>query len=258
MPAPHWREERRLTEQEYLPLITISIATIQGTTALRDLILFEGGLPGYLLEFSLLSTAVSVVIALFSQTGRVPLVWVFPVVFFSIICLAARPVVTLMVDPSATAQFFTATLVGSALSSLFVLFRRQFFVLNACMISVWTGAALFWLTSNQALMLLYACTLATGCGYLLLRKRINTLIVIFELRDRVENLESILPMCSGCKKTRDEEGAWMSVERYIEGQRKGLQVSHGLCEDCKEELYGDFLREVEDGASPARDTGAQG
>lgn len=58
----------------------------------------------------------------------------------------------------------------------------------------------------------------------------------------MEALESILPMCSGCKKTESNSGTWMSVESYIESRREGVMVSHGLCPDCKHEYFGDFLQ----------------
>jgi len=47
----------------------------------------------------------------------------------------------------------------------------------------------------------------------------------------VKELQSILPMCAGCKKIRDEEGLWHHPDVYIR-DHTNAQVSHGLCPDC--------------------------
>jgi sigma-B regulation protein RsbU (phosphoserine phosphatase) len=54
---------------------------------------------------------------------------------------------------------------------------------------------------------------------------------ILELRYEVAQLQSLLPICSYCKKIRDEEDAWMPVESYIAGQT-GADLTHGICPDC--------------------------
>jgi len=54
----------------------------------------------------------------------------------------------------------------------------------------------------------------------------------------VETLEGIIPICAKCKKVRDDEGYWHQVESYI-GRHTEAQFSHGLCEECSDELYGD-------------------
>jgi hypothetical protein len=47
----------------------------------------------------------------------------------------------------------------------------------------------------------------------------------------VKILEGILPMCSYCKKIRDEQWQWQQLESYI-SEHANAQVSHGLCPDC--------------------------
>lgn len=89
------------------------------------------------------------------------------------------------------------------------------------------------------------CLVGAGAGHVILNRRIAALHNVFDLKHRVETLESILPMCSGCKKTRDENGSWMSIESYIEAHEEGTIISHGLCPDCKEKHYGDYLRNLE-------------
>jgi len=47
----------------------------------------------------------------------------------------------------------------------------------------------------------------------------------------VKQLEGILPICSACKKIREEDSTWMVLEEYISA-RSGARFSHGLCPEC--------------------------
>jgi hypothetical protein len=62
-----------------------------------------------------------------------------------------------------------------------------------------------------------------------------------ELEREVDMLEGILPVCSFCKKIRDEQDVWHPIENYIT-ERSEAVFSHGLCPECEEKHYGDFLR----------------
>ena len=56
------------------------------------------------------------------------------------------------------------------------------------------------------------------------------------LAHEVELLEGLLPICSYCKKIRDDEGEWQMLEKYIQ-ERSSATFTHGVCETClKEEL----------------------
>ncbi|NVM22718.1 MAG: PAS domain S-box protein [Desulfobacterales bacterium] len=54
-------------------------------------------------------------------------------------------------------------------------------------------------------------------------------------------LGGFLPICANCKRIRDDSGAWEEVEAYI-GDRTEAEFSHGICPECKKELYDDFLQ----------------
>ncbi len=56
--------------------------------------------------------------------------------------------------------------------------------------------------------------------------------------EEVKTLRGILPICSSCRKVRDDAGAWKEMEVYIE-QHSELEFSHGLCEHCTKALYPD-------------------
>ncbi|MCW5211604.1 MCP four helix bundle domain-containing protein [Desulfobulbus sp. TB] len=49
--------------------------------------------------------------------------------------------------------------------------------------------------------------------------------------DEIELLRRIIPICSYCKKIRDDQGSWERVESYI-GKHSGAEFSHGLCPEC--------------------------
>ncbi len=58
----------------------------------------------------------------------------------------------------------------------------------------------------------------------------------------VKQLSGLLPICSSCKKIRDENGEWHFMEGYIQ-KRTDARFSHGLCPECTRRLYPDFARE---------------
>ena len=63
--------------------------------------------------------------------------------------------------------------------------------------------------------------------------------LIGELRqalDQVNRLSGLLPICSSCKKIRDDGGYWTQIETYI-SEHSEAQFSHGLCLDCARKLY---------------------
>jgi CheY-like chemotaxis protein len=50
----------------------------------------------------------------------------------------------------------------------------------------------------------------------------------------VKQLNALLPICSYCKKIRDDKDYWQSVEGYI-SQHTDAHFSHGICPDCFEQ-----------------------
>ena len=55
----------------------------------------------------------------------------------------------------------------------------------------------------------------------------------------VKTLRGFLPICSSCKKIRDDTGYWNRLEAYIHDHTEA-QLSHGICPDCAEKLYPDL------------------
>ena len=48
---------------------------------------------------------------------------------------------------------------------------------------------------------------------------------------REKTLQGLLPICSYCKKVRDDQNYWQQVEGYIE-DHADVSFSHGICPDC--------------------------
>lgn len=55
----------------------------------------------------------------------------------------------------------------------------------------------------------------------------------------VSVLQGLLPICSYCKKIRDDKGYWNQLESYI-GRHSNAQFTHSLCPDCLKEHYPEF------------------
>ncbi len=71
--------------------------------------------------------------------------------------------------------------------------------------------------------------------------------LIGKLKDalsKVKTLQGILPICSHCKKIRDDQGNWQKVEKYIH-DRSEAEFSHGICPECAKEVWGDYLDDEE-------------
>lgn len=60
----------------------------------------------------------------------------------------------------------------------------------------------------------------------------------------VKTLSGFLPICSNCKKIRDDQGYWQQLETYI-SQRSLAQFSHSLCPECLKELYPEYYHSEE-------------
>jgi len=68
-------------------------------------------------------------------------------------------------------------------------------------------------------------------------EREGHILELKELLEEVKTLSGLLPICSNCKKIRDDKGYWNLIENYIE-KHSEASFSHGICPDCSEKLYG--------------------
>lgn len=61
---------------------------------------------------------------------------------------------------------------------------------------------------------------------------------------KVKQLEGIIPICSYCKKIRDDKEIWHKLETYIT-EHSEAAFSHGICPDCFESAMGDVQEKKE-------------
>lgn len=60
----------------------------------------------------------------------------------------------------------------------------------------------------------------------------------------VQTLRGILPLCSFCKKVRDDNGYWEQVDVYI-SKHSQAEISHSLCPGCMKRQYPEVFKEIE-------------
>jgi two-component system cell cycle response regulator len=56
--------------------------------------------------------------------------------------------------------------------------------------------------------------------------------------ETVKTLRGLIPICSNCKKIRDDKGYWHRVEVYIQ-EHSEADFSHSICPECTKKLYPD-------------------
>lgn len=56
---------------------------------------------------------------------------------------------------------------------------------------------------------------------------------------KVRTLSGLLPICSICKKIRDDRGYWNQLEAFIEDHSEA-EFSHGICNECAQKYYPDL------------------
>ena len=104
-----------------------------------------------------------------------------------------------------------------------------------------------------------------------LRARVNVGVRIVELQtklatrvkelegalEQVKQLQGILPICSYCKKIRDDQDYWQTLESYV-ADRSEAEFSHGICPACYETTVKEQLKSFRALTSPAAENGTPG
>ncbi len=66
--------------------------------------------------------------------------------------------------------------------------------------------------------------------------------LVTELREasnRIKRLRGLIPICSTCKKIRDDKGYWNKLESFIE-EHSEAEFTHSMCPACEDRFYSDF------------------
>jgi len=67
--------------------------------------------------------------------------------------------------------------------------------------------------------------------------RIKTHIDFKKAREEIKTLRGFIPICTTCKKIRDDKGYWNILESYIQ-KHSAAKFSHSTCPECSDKLYG--------------------
>lgn len=60
--------------------------------------------------------------------------------------------------------------------------------------------------------------------------------------DEVEQLRGLLPICAWCRRVRDDDGYWDTLEGYL-SKRLSTQYTHGMCQECATKFEADLPAE---------------
>jgi len=71
------------------------------------------------------------------------------------------------------------------------------------------------------------------------RERERIIVKLQNALLEVKTLSGLLPICSHCKKIRDDKGYWNQLEAYIH-EHSDARFSHGICQECAKKYYPDF------------------
>ncbi len=71
---------------------------------------------------------------------------------------------------------------------------------------------------------------------------------ILRYTTQVRQLEQMLPICSYCKKIRDDQNYWQQIEGYI-SERTGSDFSHSVCPECYQRVLVPELEKIKDEAN---------
>jgi HAMP domain-containing protein len=58
----------------------------------------------------------------------------------------------------------------------------------------------------------------------------------------VKTLSGLLPICSSCKRIRDDKGYWNQIETYVR-DHTDAEFTHGICPECAKKLYPELYKE---------------
>ena len=75
------------------------------------------------------------------------------------------------------------------------------------------------------------------------RMELERELLILELQEalaKVKTLSGLLPICAWCKNIRNDEGYWLSVEKYVQ-QNSEAKFSHGVCPECARKHFPEFV-----------------
>ena len=62
---------------------------------------------------------------------------------------------------------------------------------------------------------------------------------------KIKTLSGMLPICSSCKRIRDDAGYWTQIETYL-NEHSEAEFSHGMCPECAAKMYPEYYVKKDD------------
>ncbi len=117
-------------------------------------------------------------------------------------------------------------------------------ILRIINIAFATVIVIIWL--DELLDLPYRLLLGVPTPVNLIEAVIETILIVIvwrisyasccNLLNKINILEGMLPICSSCKKIRNDQQQWEPVEQYVSAKTQA-SFTHSLCPDCLRKLY---------------------
>ena len=142
-------------------------------------------------------------------------------------------------------QDINAALIGTTVLLAVGIFVLDFFYpLGVAVGALYTPLVLITLWSAYRR---FTLIVAIGASLVVLYKRAEEErdVLVRQLQHALANIKTLhglLPICSSCKKIRDDHGYWNQLETYI-GAHTDAEFTHGLCPECIQKLYPDYARD---------------
>jgi len=73
------------------------------------------------------------------------------------------------------------------------------------------------------------------------RERERLISELSEALAQVRTLSGLLPICSNCRRIRNDKGYWERLEEFIQ-EHTDADFSHGICPECMEAIYPHFSK----------------
>jgi YesN/AraC family two-component response regulator len=77
------------------------------------------------------------------------------------------------------------------------------------------------------------------------REKDELIVKLQEALENVKKLSGLIPICSNCKRIRDDKGYWNQIEIYISEHSDAL-FTHGLCDECTKTMYPQYYDRIQE------------
>lgn len=68
----------------------------------------------------------------------------------------------------------------------------------------------------------------------------STLNALAETVHAIKLISGVIPVCSSCKRIRDDHNEWIGLEQYVR-EHSDVRLAHGTCPDCTQKLNPEFF-----------------